>query len=112
MEGGNMQTIWHYMQILITVLFLTACAATPTDESTGEYVDDATITAKVKTALLQDPEVSGLAINVDTFKGTVQLSGFANAERERRRAETLARSVAGVQSVQNSIELKRVKRAQ
>ena|SRR5207248_7761605 len=102
-----MRTIWHHMRILITVLFLAACAATPTTESTGEYVDDSTITAKVKTALLQDPEVSGLAINVDTFKGTVQLSGFANNERERQRAATLARSVAGVQSVQNSIQLKR-----
>jgi hyperosmotically inducible protein len=102
-----MRTVWHYMQILITVLFLAACAATPTDESTGEYADDAAITAKVKTALLQDPEVSGLAINVDTFKGTVQLSGFANSKREKQRAETLARSVAGVQSVQNSIRLKR-----
>jgi hyperosmotically inducible protein len=107
-----MQTVWHYTQILITVLFLAACAATSTDEGTGEYVDDAAITAKVKTALLQDPEVSGLAINVDTFKGNVQLSGFANNKREKQRAETLARSVAGVQSVQNSIELKRVKRAQ
>ena len=102
-----MRTAWHYMRVLITVLFLAACAATSTDESTGEYVDDAAITAKVKTALLQDPEVSGLAINVDTFKGTVQLSGFANTERERQRAVTLARSVAGVQAVQNSIRLKR-----
>jgi hyperosmotically inducible periplasmic protein len=101
-----MRTAWHYMRVLITVLFLAACAATSTDESTGEYVDDAAITAKVKTALLQDPEVSGLAINVETFKGTVQLSGFANTERERRRAETLARSVAGVQSIQNDIQLK------
>ena len=102
-----MRTAWHYMRVLITVLFLAACAATSTDESTGEYVDDAAITAKVKTALLQDPEVSGLAINVETFKGTVQLSGFANTERERQRAVTLARSVAGVQAVQNSIRLKR-----
>ncbi len=101
-----MRTAWHYMRVLITVLFLAACTATPTDESTGEYIDDAAITAKVKTALVQDPEVSGLAINVETFKGTVQLSGFANTERERQRAETLARSIAGVQSVQNDIQLK------
>jgi osmotically-inducible protein OsmY len=94
------------MRVLIAVFFLAACAATPTDESSGEYIDDAAITTKVKTALLQDPEVSGLAINVETFKGTVQLSGFANTEREMQRAETLARSVAGVQSVQNDIQLK------
>lgn len=101
-----MRTAWHYMRVLITVFFLAACAATSTGESTGEYIDDAAITTKVKTALLQDPEVSGLDINVETFKGTVQLSGFANTKRERQRAETLARSVAGVQSVQNSIQLK------
>jgi hyperosmotically inducible protein len=101
-----MRTAWHYMRVLITVLFLAACTATPTDESTGEYIDDAAITAKVKTALVQDPEVSGLAINVETFKGTVQLSGFANTGRERQRAGTLARSVEGVQSIQNDIQLK------
>jgi hyperosmotically inducible protein len=101
-----MRTAWHYMRVLITVFFLAACAATSTDESTGEYIDDAAITTKVKTALLQDPEVSGLDINVETFKGTVQLSGFANSERERQRAGTLARSVAGVQSIQNDIQLK------
>lgn len=101
-----MRTAWHYMRVLITVLFLAACAATSTDESTGEYIDDAAITTKVKTALLQDPEVSGLDINVETFKGTVQLSGFANTKRERQRAETLAGSVVGVQSVQNDIQLK------
>lgn len=95
-----------YMRVLITVFFLAACAATSTDESTGDYIDDAAITTKVKTALLQDPEVSGLAINVETFKGTVQLSGFANTKRERQRAETVASSVAGVQSVQNDIQLK------
>ncbi|HEX2201263.1 MAG TPA: BON domain-containing protein [Gammaproteobacteria bacterium] len=94
------------MRVLITVLCLAACAATSTDESTGEYIDDAAITTKVKTALLQDPEVSGLDINVETFKGTVQLSGFANTERERQRAGTLARLVEGVQSIQNDIELK------
>jgi hyperosmotically inducible protein len=101
-----MRTAWHYMRVLITVLFLAACMATSTDQSTGEYIDDAAITAKIKTALLQDPEVSGLAINVETFKGTVQLSGFANTERERQRAGTLARLVEGVQSIQNDIELK------
>jgi hyperosmotically inducible periplasmic protein len=101
-----MRTAWHYMRVLIMVLFLAACTTTPTDESTGEYIDDAAITAQVKTALVQDPEVSGLAINVETFKGTVQLSGFANTERERQRAGALARSVEGVQSIQNAIQLK------
>ena len=85
---------------------LGGCAGTPTQESTGEYIDDTTLTSKVKTSLLQDPEVSGLAINVETFKGEVQLSGFANTEAERQRAAALASKVPGVVAVTNDIRLK------
>lgn len=106
-SGGNpMKTLQRYAQLVIAILVLAGCAATPTQESTGEYLDDTTITTKVKTALLNDPQVSGLAINVETFKGTVQLSGFANSEDESQRAAELARSVDGVQSVRNDIRLK------
>lgn len=101
-----MKTIQKYTLILIAGLVLAGCAGTPTQESTGEYLDDTTITTKVKGTLLNDPQVSGLAINIETFKGTVQLSGFANSEGERQRAEELAESVEGVQSVQNDIRLK------
>ncbi|MGH8614179.1 MAG: BON domain-containing protein [Gammaproteobacteria bacterium] len=90
----------------LATMLLGGCAGSPEQESTGEYFDDSTITAKVKTALLGDPEVSGLAINVDTFKGTVQLSGFANSAHERHQAEQVARSVAGVEAVKNDISLK------
>ncbi|MGH6636108.1 MAG: BON domain-containing protein [bacterium] len=101
-----MKTLLRYAQLVIAVVVLAGCAGTPTQESTGEYLDDTTITTKVKGTLLNDPQVSGLAINVETFKGTVQLSGFANSEGERQRAEELAGSVEGVQSVQNDIRLK------
>lgn len=101
-----MNTLHNYMRILVVAVLLTGCAATPTQESTGEYIDDTTITTKVKTALLNDPEVSGLAINVETFRGSVQLSGFANSERERTHAVNVAASVDGVQSVTNDIRLK------
>lgn len=101
-----MNTIKNYARLLIAVLVLAGCAATPTQESTGEYLDDTAITTKVKATLLDDPEVGGLAINVETYKGTVQLSGFANSEHERRRAVELATSIAGVESVQNDIRLK------
>ncbi len=85
---------------------LLGCASTRTQESTGEYIDDAALTTKVKTALLADKQVSGLAINVETFKGTVQLSGFANSEAEREKAEKLAREVKGVKTVKNDIRVK------
>ena len=91
---------------LAVVVLLGGCAGSPTQESTGEYIDDTTLTSKVKTILLQDPEVSGLGINVETFKGEVQLSGFANSEAERQRAESLASSVNGVAAVKNDIVLK------
>jgi osmotically-inducible protein OsmY len=86
--------------------FQTACSSTPTRESTGEYIDDATITAKVKAAFVKDPTVHALNINVDTFKGVVQLSGFANNAQEKTQAEQVARSVQGVTNVQNNITLK------
>lgn len=90
----------------LLVGLLAGCAGTATRESTGEYVDDTTITTKVKTALLQDHQVSGTAINVETFKGTVQLSGFAANDTERARAAEVARAVPGVKSVRNDIRLR------
>lgn len=85
---------------------LAACAGTPTRESTGQYIDDALITAKVKGKLVESSDVGALAVNVETFRGTVQLSGFVNSESERRKAEELAREVHGVKYVMNDIQLK------
>ncbi len=102
-----MKTIRNYAHFLTVVFALSGCAGTPVQESTGEYLDDTAITTKVKTTLLNDPMVSGLSINVETFKGVVQLSGFANSEAERERAATLARSIGGVRLVKNDIHLKR-----
>jgi hyperosmotically inducible periplasmic protein len=72
-------------------------------ESAGDYLDDATITAKVKATLLADSRVKGLVIDVETLKGTVQLNGTAKSDAERRRAEELAKSVDGVTTVKNNI---------
>lgn len=69
-------------------------------------VDDATITAKVKTALFQDPVVSGFDVGVDTFKGRVQLNGFVDTAEQKARAEQVARSVAGVVEVGNKLSVK------
>lgn len=87
-------------------MLLAACAATPTRESTGELIDDSAITAKVKTALITDKQVSAADVSVDTFKGRVLLAGFVRTPQERYRAETVARSVKGVKAVHNSIEVR------
>ena len=88
---------------LIIALGLAACASTAQQEGTGEYFDDSVITAKVKTALLNDPTVSGLAVNVETFRGIVQLSGFVKTAAERTRAHAVAHEVGGVKQVRNDI---------
>ena len=93
--------------LLAALLFaLAGCGGTPTRESTGEYFDDTALTAKVKTALLADTEVSGLRVNVETFKGVVQLSGFAKTYAEAQKAGQLARDVKGVKAVRNDIALR------
>lgn len=86
--------------------FYSGCAGTPTRKSTGEMIDDAGITAKVKTAFAQDPGVKAIDVKVDTFKGTVQLNGFVNTHEEKARAEQLARSIQGVTAVQNQLTVK------
>ena len=85
---------------------LTACAGSPTKESTGELIDDSTITTKVKAVFVKDKTVSATAVHVETFKGNVQLSGFVKSETEKQRAAELARSVGGVKTVTNSLEVK------
>ena len=92
--------------LVFLAIGMAGCAGTRTSESTGEYVDDAAITTKVKAALVADKQVSALDIKVKTFKGVVQLSGFANSRLEAQRAEQIARGVKDVQAVSNDILLK------
>ena len=101
------------MKILRTLLllslplaFVSGCASTPTQSSIGEAIDDTVITARVKTAFIDDPGLQALQINVETFKGIVQLSGFVETRSEVNRAGTLARGIDGVVSVRNNILLK------
>lgn len=82
------------------------CAGTATRESTGEYIDDSVVTGKVKAALIRDKTVSALDVNVETFKGAVQLSGFVDNEEQKRQAERVASGIAGVSSVTNNITVK------
>jgi osmotically-inducible protein OsmY len=85
---------------------LVGCASTSTSSSTGQYIDDSTITAKVKTALINDPAVKAGEINVETFKGVVSLSGFVSSQTGINRAVELARGVEGVKSVKNDMRLR------
>lgn len=87
-------------------IVLVACTSTRTQESTGEYIDDTTITTKVKSKLLLDKDTTGTAIAVETFKGIVQLSGFVKTEQEKQRAEEIARTVGGVKEVENKISIR------
>ena len=82
------------------------CAPTATREGTGEYVDDAVITTKVKTAILREKTLSVAEINVETFKGTVQLSGFVKDPGDIAKASEVTRAVGGVTSVKNDIRVK------
>ncbi len=86
--------------------FGSGCAATSTRQSTGEYVDDAAITAKVKAELIRDETVKARDVNVDVFKGTVQLSGFVDTAAQKTRAAQIAAGVAGVVDVKNNIAVK------
>lgn len=97
----------HLMALaLIATLGLTACASTARTEGTGEYVDDAVVTTKVKAAIFEEPTLKSAEINVETFKGRVQLSGFVSSPEAISRAVSLARQVKGVTAVANDMRLK------
>jgi len=85
---------------------MVGCASTANKEGTGEYVDDSVITTKVIAAIFDDPDLKSAEINVETFKGVVQLSGFVKAKDSINKAGTVARGVKGVTSVKNDLRLK------
>ena len=88
------------------LLTITGCASTATKQAPGEYFDDATITAKVKSALIKDPVAQAHEIKVETFRGVVQLSGFVDSQDQRVAAVTAAQHVQGVKAVHDNMELK------
>ena len=85
---------------------LIGCASTTKREGTGEYIDDSVITTKVKAAVFNDPSLKSSEINVETYKGVVQLSGFVGTEADIKKAADVARGVEGVTSVKNDMRLK------
>ena len=94
--------------LVLTIVLASAwgCGSTAKTQGTGEYVDDSVITAKVKTAIFNDSTLKVNEINVETFKGVVQLSGFVRSQADIDKAVQVARGVAGVKSVKNDMRIK------
>ena len=91
--------------VLLAIVLVAPLLAGACGKSVGETVDDATITAQVKTALLNDPVVGGLKIDVDTFKGVVTLSGRVTTKEQEAKAIELARKIGGVTDVKSSLQI-------
>ncbi len=101
----------HFTRISVLVaasalLVLAGCATGGQQETAGQYIDDTTVTARVKTAIYQDPMLKSAEINVETFKGRVQLSGFVSTRPSIDRAGVVAKGVNGVKDVTNDLKLK------
>jgi osmotically-inducible protein OsmY len=92
--------------VTFTLATAVGCSSTPTTEGTGQYIDDSIITAKVKAALIENDLTKATEINVETFKGIVQLSGFVSSQASANKAIELARNVGGVKGVTNDMRLK------
>jgi len=90
----------------LALMMSLGCAATRTHEGTGEYVDDSVITTKVKAAIFNEPGLKVSEVQVETFKGVVQLSGFVSSRDDIKGAVRVARAVNGVKSVTNDMQLK------
>ncbi|WP_020680865.1 BON domain-containing protein [Marinobacterium rhizophilum] len=92
--------------LVAMLALLVGCASTAQQEGTGEYIDDTVITTKVKAAIFNEPTLKSAEINVETFKGVVQLSGFVSSRADIYKVVELARHVEGVRSVKNDMRIK------
>lgn len=103
-----MKQLKHFITIFTAVVFMSilGCASTTKSEGVGAYLDDSVITTKVKAAVFNEPTLKATEINVETYKGVVQLSGFVTSQSSIDRAEEVARGVKGVKSVQNDMRVK------
>lgn len=104
-----MKQVNKYFSVFFMTLALLAvvgCASTSKKQGTGEYIDDTVITTKVKAAILREDTLKVAEINVETFKGVVQLSGFVNSQADIKTAVKVASEVEGVKSVKNDMRLK------
>jgi osmotically-inducible protein OsmY len=94
------------LMLLMLITTFVACASTPTHQSTGEYVDDSVITTKIKALLAEDDFLKSFQISVETYQGTVQLSGFVNSQMAVDKAGQIATSIQGVKSIKNDLIVK------
>ncbi len=103
-----MKQLKYFFTIFAAIVFMSilGCASTTKSEGTGEYIDDSVITTKVKAAIFNEPTLKTTEINVETYKGVVQLSGFVRSQSNINRAEEVARDVKGVKSVKNDMRVK------
>lgn len=104
-----MLKLQRILQVLVCIGLITAflgCAATQKHESTGQYVDDSVITTKVKAAIFNEETLKTMQINVETYKGVVQLSGFVDSAQSVKKAGDVARSVENVKDVKNDLVVK------
>jgi hyperosmotically inducible periplasmic protein len=102
----NFRTTLAAAAMAVAFLTTAGCAVSRGQETTGAYIDDATITTQVKSRMLDNPNVAGTSISVETLNGTVLLSGFAKTSAEKDTAERIARDVNGVKAVKNQIALR------
>jgi osmotically-inducible protein OsmY len=94
------------MLFAASLLAVTGCASTDNRAGTGQYIDDTVITTKVKASIFNEPTIKASEINVETYKGAVQLSGFVADPADAAKAVQIARGVAGVTSVKNDVRVK------
>lgn len=102
----RLHRIFSLLVIIGLAITFVGCAATSKKQSAGQYVDDSVITTKVKTAIFEEPGLKTLQIEVKTFKGVVQLSGFVDTPQSATRAGQVAATVEGVKSVKNDLIVK------
>ena len=102
----NLSRKWTAVVGILVVAVALGCASTSKKEGSGEYVDDTVITTKVKAAIFNEPTLKSAEINVETFKGVVQLSGFVSSKSDVDLAMSVARTVGGVKSVKNDMRVK------
>lgn len=103
---AKLQRVFSLLAILGLAITFLGCATTQKHESTGQYVDDSVITSKVKAAVFEEPSLKTMQINVKTFKGVVQLSGFVDTPQSVTRAGQVATGIEGVKSVENDLIVK------
>ena len=98
--------VGYFVLVMLMVAFM-ACDSTSKQEGAGEFVDDSVITTKVKALLAEDDFLKSFQISVETYKGTVQLSGFVDSQKAVDKAGEIARGVKGVKSVKNNLNVKK-----